>query len=281
MEAVNIPGVTPKDGIVQMVVEIDKDLASLWLERNVKNPRKINHRIVHAYAADMSAGRWLLNGEPIIFDRNGNLNNGQHRLTAVCEANAKIKSVVIWGVDPDCTLYDYGMKRKISQEMQIPNVVEAAAGVIVNNADGNFSPKGMIRSYIQEHYDELYRAYIISRTGSNHSICRKRDVVTATYLILRSGVASEDELQDFFTVANSGFPIEGRENTPAIVLARYIREKKSFGAMSNMRRNAEFVLRAFMDFHYNKRRMLGYTINDTKTFDHMLSSVRKTDGLEC
>lgn len=48
-----------------------------------KNNRKLNEATVERYVNMMSKGEWIMNGEPICFDRYGNLVNGQHRLTAI------------------------------------------------------------------------------------------------------------------------------------------------------------------------------------------------------
>lgn len=282
MEAINIDQVTGADRLIQLVVDIDKHMAGIWLSRNSKNPRKINRNTVAAYAADMKAGKWLLNGEAIVFDKDGNLLNGQHRLTAVYESDVKIKSVVIWGVDPDCKIFDYGIKRRISQEFNCPNAVEAVANVVVNSAlrVGNIFPKGVVRKYLMEHQDELRKAFLIVQSGDHDKLCRKRDTTSAAYVLLRTGNATEDELLSFFKVANSGFPIDGRECSSAIVLARDIRNAKAYSAKNHIRRNPEFVIRAFYDFKNGVKRKVAYNINDTKLFDTMLDQVRKMDGLE-
>ncbi len=54
-----------------------------WLKNNNKHNRPLSRKDIERYAASMESGRWLLNGETIIFDNTGNLLNGQHRLVAV------------------------------------------------------------------------------------------------------------------------------------------------------------------------------------------------------
>lgn len=56
--------------------------ASAWLKRNVAN-RRVSPKVVRNYADDMSRGEWLLNGEAIKFDQDGDLLDGQHRLGAI------------------------------------------------------------------------------------------------------------------------------------------------------------------------------------------------------
>ncbi|NUN01320.1 MAG: hypothetical protein HUU41_09415 [Bryobacteraceae bacterium] len=59
---------------------ITPELARQWLERNVRN-RPISENTVIAYGLDMLEGRWQYDGAPIRFDTDGNLIDGQHRLS--------------------------------------------------------------------------------------------------------------------------------------------------------------------------------------------------------
>jgi hypothetical protein len=40
-------------------------MARTWFEKNIANNRGIRPQVVDAYARDMAAGRWILNGDPI------------------------------------------------------------------------------------------------------------------------------------------------------------------------------------------------------------------------
>lgn len=80
---VSIQSITPK-------------LAAEWLSRNTHN-RGIKPRVVDKYAAAMSRGEWVLNGEAIKF--NGiELLDGQHRLAAVVASGVTIDSLVVEGL---------------------------------------------------------------------------------------------------------------------------------------------------------------------------------------
>ena len=73
-------------------------LASQWLERKSKN-RRVSGEHVKKLANEMVCGRWELNGVPIIFDLEGKLIDGQHRLEAVVMSGVDIMSVVVFGVE--------------------------------------------------------------------------------------------------------------------------------------------------------------------------------------
>lgn len=81
-----------------------------------KKFRPISQQFVHSYADTMKRGRWMENGEPIVFDTNGDLTNGCHRMLAVEEAGIPVRFLVVRGVDPEAfTTYDNGRHRTVGQ----------------------------------------------------------------------------------------------------------------------------------------------------------------------
>ena len=116
------------------VETITPAMAEEYLRHNEHNPRKTaSRRQVESYARDMAAGKWFINGEPIVFDANGDLKNGQHRLMAIIKANVPVDMYVVRGVDPRITTFDYGMLRRMSQELGVSTRTEILASVIVSN----------------------------------------------------------------------------------------------------------------------------------------------------
>lgn len=90
---------------------INPTTAGAWLELNKEN-RPVRDRHVAALAKDMAEGRWQLNGEAIVFDWNGLLLDGQHRLWAAFDHQQTFTSLVVRGVDPTAfKTIDSGLKR--------------------------------------------------------------------------------------------------------------------------------------------------------------------------
>lgn len=77
-------------------VRVTPEKAAQWLEKNMAN-RNVSQRTVERYAADMAAGKWQMNGEPIIFNDQALL-DGQHRLSAVVHAGVPVDMLVVNGV---------------------------------------------------------------------------------------------------------------------------------------------------------------------------------------
>jgi len=69
-----------------------------WAQDASDNYRRTRDTVVVKYAADMAAGRWQPNGEALIFDDQGDLRDGKHRLCAVLMSGATIHAVVVRGV---------------------------------------------------------------------------------------------------------------------------------------------------------------------------------------
>lgn len=100
-----------QDGIISMVVDLTPALARALLNRNAGN-RKISDICVTAYARDIAAGAWTLNGEPVIVSRDGKMNDGQHRCEAVVAADKTIPVLMVFGIDRDTrTTVDQGRAR--------------------------------------------------------------------------------------------------------------------------------------------------------------------------
>lgn len=90
---------------------ITPGMAQSWLEKNKEN-RPVRDYHVALLAKEMQEGRWMLNGEAIVFDENGDLLDGQHRLWAALDHSQTFETVVVRGVAPDAfKTFDSGMKR--------------------------------------------------------------------------------------------------------------------------------------------------------------------------
>src|SRR4029077_18050794 len=88
--------------------------------------RKVTKATVKKYAADMSAGRWWNNGQPIITTKgNGDgedakLLNGAHRCDAIIKSGVTLPFVVVEGVDPRANrTMDIGKPRTLDQMLDL------------------------------------------------------------------------------------------------------------------------------------------------------------------
>ncbi len=79
------------------IVTVTPTLAASYLGTMRRN-RNLSTRRVARFAAEMKAGRWTLNGQAIIFDTDGRLIDGQHRLQALIHADVEVQMLVTRGV---------------------------------------------------------------------------------------------------------------------------------------------------------------------------------------
>lgn len=107
-------------------MELNANVETIWpamaqacLMKNPKN-RTINSAKVKQYANDMKNGKWMLNGETIVFDEHGNVLNGQHRLTAVVMANVPVQMLVVRNASSETfSTFDTGRNRRIEDVLSI------------------------------------------------------------------------------------------------------------------------------------------------------------------
>lgn len=80
--------------------------------------RPIKAAKIKAYARDMAAGNWMVNGESIIIDVNGVLIDGHHRLIACTMSGVSFDSLIVWGAPSDAQkTIDMGASRSTSDAL--------------------------------------------------------------------------------------------------------------------------------------------------------------------
>lgn len=100
-------------------IVITPDIATAWLERNSDN-RKLSAGVVNQYARDITNSAWKLTGDPIRFDSNGVLIDGQHRLAACVKADRAFTTLVVYNIDPSAKwTLDTGKPRRPHDVLQM------------------------------------------------------------------------------------------------------------------------------------------------------------------
>jgi hypothetical protein len=105
--------------VMPEIMDVTPALAKEWLATNKTN-RGVSKAHQKKLEADMRAGRWVLNGEAIKFDANGDLLDGQHRLHAVINTGITIRTLVIIGVQTAAfATMDTGRSRSLADVLSI------------------------------------------------------------------------------------------------------------------------------------------------------------------
>lgn len=106
------------------LVKVDSDVARDWLKFNIKN-RRIRNTLVAYLRRQIETNEWQSNHpQPIVFSDAGRLIDGQHRLTAIAEAEiyngSAVKMRVETGADDKIREYmDTGITRTLDDRVEL------------------------------------------------------------------------------------------------------------------------------------------------------------------
>lgn len=147
------------------VKTINPKLARDLLRREHRN-RRLNNARIERYAAVMSEGEWVL-AEPLMFNCDGSLIDGQHRLQAVIRANKPVEFLVVEGYERERTFAKIGdgAPRTLSNWLEIQGEVlpgilatviryaarDAAGFIPVHTGGGYHFPPSKGIAFLDEH----------------------------------------------------------------------------------------------------------------------------------
>lgn len=102
-----------------VVEDVTPEMAEAWLGRNIEN-RNVRQRQVEAYARDMESDAWAFTAEPIKFDRNGDMFDGQHRLQGVVKSGKTVRMLIARNLDPEVRdNVDTGISRQLADILKL------------------------------------------------------------------------------------------------------------------------------------------------------------------
>lgn len=175
--------------VISGVERITPALAAKYLATNVGHQRNVTMSHVTHLRQQMEASQWKMTGEPIIFDADGMLSDGQHRLLALVAAKVTLEFMVVRGVPSDSFVaMNRGKSRSSGNVFAIRgiknsnNMAACVSGVLnyrrAMEVQGKGGAHGSLNSYIRAstesmiaeydaHTDEYESAHAISTT------CRK------------------------------------------------------------------------------------------------------------
>lgn len=113
------------------IVPVGPEFSEMALARNSDKQRNESKPTVNTYTADMDSDFWKFLGDPIRFDQDGRLIDGQHRAKAAIKSGTTQLMVVITGFDKTAMRHvDAGRKRSYADTLsmrEIGNHVYVAA----------------------------------------------------------------------------------------------------------------------------------------------------------
>lgn len=222
-------------------VLVTPETAKAWMTRNTNNYRKIYPDTVHSYARIMKQGLWRNNGQAIVFDEDGALKDGQHRLLAVIESGESVLMTVVHGVSRDIKTWDEGKTRHDIDHARAENIdLKTAEISVINLVLGKLSTHIKIGSdekiqYGKKHYNELKKAALFCGRGEHGAIMKKSGCMAAVYCAIKLGLMKDSEIETFCRIVNTGIPQEGAIFESAIMLKKTL-EDHSKGELAHSTR---------------------------------------------
>ncbi len=118
------------------LVYVTPKIAKDYLKGNKIN-RKKSDKHIRFLTSQMKNGFFIENGESIVFDEYGNLNDGQHRLYAIISSGKSYYMVVVKGVKSQTiATYDTGKNRSAADVLSINGYSQAGKiSAIIRNID--------------------------------------------------------------------------------------------------------------------------------------------------
>ena len=94
-------------------------VATEMLKKNLNN-RRLSDKHVNFLAQEMRSGNWLFDGQPLRFDENNILIDGQHRLNAIIKSQTSQNILIITGLKKESfKVMDTGKNRNASDVLSI------------------------------------------------------------------------------------------------------------------------------------------------------------------
>ncbi len=231
------------------IVRVTPTIAGEWLAENKKN-RNIAQNTVDLYARDMTAGQWHFTGEPIKFDKDGHLIDGQHRLMAVLRSGKPISFLVVRGLSSDAQdLMDSGKKRSAADMLQLHGHANATLtastarfGLIIDSGirvAGQSVSKPEISAYIDANPDLIDA---VSHANSASKYLPFSPTALAYSWMLLNRVDSTDAAVFFDSLANNATKGKG---DPRNTLLRRMNSAKRADERLRPDDQVQFIVRAW------------------------------------
>lgn len=219
-------------------IDINPARASVLLEGNDNNFRRISEKRVDTMSKDMTDGNWELNGETIKISTDGTVLDGQHRLWAIIKSGITVKMLVVRGLSCVGQSIDRGQSRTVAQwlsHLGIPSASRVSSTVrsILSYQSGQWGKVHMNNvtitdsetiQFAKDNLEKIQDALGVVRQKSFYSLPTR-----ATVAFIASGMAMPSEcetLRWFFDTLHTG--IAASENDAVFHLRnRWIKQTAS------------------------------------------------------
>lgn len=241
-----------------------EDAEQLLTKANPDNRLMRKHR-VRKYATEMSAGRWLMTGDPIRIAPDGTLVDGHHRLAAVLESKATIQSVVIRDIPMDIyPVIDTGLARTAADALRSSGIggngnhIAAIAKLMIaydlgiNWFDTTAMAEithSLIVDWVNENYDEVHWANNIG-AKMNHGVGGIH-TAWAVAAIIASRRTSQWRVDEFMDTTRLGANLQPGD--PRLAIRNWIARHHGKWSGQASKLNAHTYVKTFDAWHNGRR----------------------------
>lgn len=220
------------------VEQLDGEIAARYLARNTNNRTKRPAQLA-GMVRDMDANRFALVGDPIRFDANDDVVDGQHRLEALtlAEKRVSLPFVVIRGIDPaDRHVIDVGQRRSAADQLRIAGysnyilLAAAAKWSIITERLRQESVSKAERAVTHaeilefvEGNELLHECVAVVSNGIGVKIDMPSGYICTAYYL--TALVDEPAADEFIARLADGVNLPGGD--PILVLREFLREYKS------------------------------------------------------
>jgi len=253
--------------IYEHKVKITPTKALDLLEKFSNYQRPVKQKTVMRYAEDMKNNKWRSNnGTNIIFDSDGYLRDGQHRLWAVVESGLAIDFDIVRNVHPDdIRTIDIGNKRtggdtlimelkRRGEKISSAGAIASALNIVVAHCEhGNVYKKVYLTNDEQWNAFESHREIVRSAS----IVCKKdnlasKSICVALHYIFTRIAAHKILADSFFESFISGEGLTA--GSPILVLRKKFIDLRKGGKVSAGREfTLSCIIKAWEAFKNNKK----------------------------
>jgi hypothetical protein len=219
-------------GLKAYVVTVTPEVAKVWVARRHRN-RAIHHVALAKLKHALQEGLWELNGEPLIFDADGVLIEGQHRCLACIETGLPFVTLIVHGINQDLfRTMGQGAKRTVGDILSILGKTNgrtlgaALRWVWRYKHEQMMNAHPVITEYEVAALETQHPTLQFSVTyGNKCHGCAAPAMIAALHYLCRA--KDEDLAEYFYTTLASGAELPS--GSPLLFLFRYLLPKKTAG----------------------------------------------------
>lgn len=101
-----------ENGLYAGLILVTPDIAKTWLPKGRHIWRKLRQQKVKRYSKQIETGQWVVDGNTIKFDSEGDLIDGQHRLSGCIDCGKPFRTIVVLGCEQH-PMADTGLPRRL------------------------------------------------------------------------------------------------------------------------------------------------------------------------